>query len=53
MMYRVFIYDVIKGYSRLIDESVPESDIQKLKKRYGESSIVIDGSDIIILRTRL
>lgn len=53
MYYKLFVYDVVRGYSRLIDETVTYDDIPRLEKKYGKESIVIDGRDIIILKTRL
>lgn len=52
-MYKLYMYDVFKGFSRLIDEKVSEADIPRIKRKYGSNSVVIDGKDIIVLRVRL
>lgn len=52
-MYKLYIYDVVKGFSRLIDENVSEADIPRIKRKYGSNSVVVDGTDIIVMRTRL
>lgn len=52
-MYKLYVYDVVKGYSRLIEDAVSVDDIEAIKHKYGSSSVIIDGTDILVLRMRL
>ena len=56
----VVFYDIVKGYSRLIDDSVVyETEEQKNEiimgyiKKYGSANVVVEDGTIIVLRTRL
>ena len=57
---KIVFYDIVKGYSRLIDDSVVyETEEQKNRiimgylKKYGYANVVVEDGTIIILRTRL
>lgn len=56
----VAFYDIVKGYSRLIDDSVVyETEERKNEiimsyiKRYGYANVVVEDGTIVILRARL
>lgn len=56
----IVFYDIIKGYSRLVDDTVVcESEEQKNEiimsyiKKYGYSNVVVEDGTIVVLRTRL
>lgn len=56
----IVFYDIIKGHSRLVDDTVVyESEEQKNEiimsyiKKYGYSNVVVEDGTIVVLRTRL
>jgi hypothetical protein len=56
----VVFYDIVKGYSRLIDDSIVYTTeeqkneiIMSYIKRFGYTNVAVEDGTIIILRTRL